>query len=120
VNFEATDWTILFATIKRQNLDIASDIERVNASSVMLRNLSFGFIVLAVVEIVYFSMSLLALHLLAGILLVVFSVIAGKESDKFAQCFFLAIFENITSQALQPSALVKSIQESKKVKSNRK
>jgi len=120
VNFEASDWTILFAYLKRQNLDVASDIERVNASSIMLRNISFGFAVLAVAETVNFSMTLLFLHLFFGVVSVVFSIIAGKESDKFAQWFFLAIFENIASQALQISDLVKSAKKSGKVKSSRK
>jgi hypothetical protein len=111
VNFEASDWNILFAYLKRQNLDIASDIERVNASSVMLRNISFGFMVLAVAELVNFYMLFLPLHLFFSIVLLVFSIIAGKESDKFAQWFFLAIFENIASQALQISDLVKCAQE---------
>ena len=112
--------TILFAYLKRQNLDIASDIERVNASNIMLRNISLGFIVLAVTEIVNFSMTLLPLHLIIGIVSVTFSVIAGKESDKFAQWFFLAIFENVASQALQISDLAKFEKESEKVKGNRK
>jgi len=120
VNFEAADWNILFAYLKRQNLDVASDIERVNASNIMLRNISFGFIVLAIAEIINFFMALLPLHLFFGIVSVIFSIIAGKESDKFAQWFFLSIFENITSQALQISDLVKSAKAPEKVKSNRK
>ena len=120
VNFEASDWNILFAYIKRQNLDIASDIERVNASSIMLRNISVGFIILAFAEIVNFSMKLLPLHLFLGIVSIAFSVVAGRESDKFAQWFFHAIFENIASQALQISDLVKFAQGSEKEKRNRK
>lgn len=108
IDFEAADWTILFAFLKRQNLEVASDIERVNASSIMLRNISFGFMLLAVAEITYFAKLLLPLHLFFGIAAIVLSIISGKESDKFAQWFFLAIFENITSQTLVLSDLVKS------------
>ena len=107
VNFKAEDWIILFAYIKHQNIEIASDIERVNASSVMMRNISLGFMILAVVEIVNFSLVLVPLHLVFGVVLVIFSIIAGKESDKFAQWYYFAIFETITSQTLQISDLVK-------------
>lgn len=120
INFTGRDWTILLTYIKRQNLDIASEIERVNASSIMLRSVSFGLIVLAVIEIVKFSLVLAPLHLIISIFLIIFSIIAGKESVKYAQWFYLEIFENIASNTLQISELVTKKQEIVKVKKDRK
>jgi len=120
VNFEAADSNILFAHIKRQNKDIASDIEGLNASSLMLRHISVGLIILAVVEIANFSVTLSPQHLFFGLVSVVFSILAGKESNQFAQWYFHAIFENIVAQALQLPDPVESVKESKQVKSKQK
>ena len=111
VNFEAADWNILFAYIKHQNKDIASDIEGLNASSLMLRHISVGLIILAIVEIANFSITLASRHLFLGLVSVVFSILAVRESNQFAQWFFHAIFENIVAQALQIPDPLKSAKE---------
>jgi hypothetical protein len=120
VNFEAIDWTILFALIKRQNLDVAADMERVNATNIMLRNISFGLITLAIIEFVKFVLVLTPLYLALSVLAILFSIIAGKESVKYAHWFYLGIFENIASQALQVSELVRIKQEKGKLKNSRR
>lgn len=118
VKFRGKDWTVLLAHIRRENPDIASEAERVNATNILLRNVSFGLILLAIIELVKFSVQSEFLHLIISVLLVAFSIIAGKEAVKFAQWFYLGIFENILSTALQLSKLVTIKEE--KVKTSRR
>ena len=117
VNFHGKDWTVLLAHIRRENPDIAAEAERVNATNILLRNTSFILIVLAIIELVRFAMQFEFLHLIISVLLIIFSIVAGREAVKFAQWFYLGIFENILSTALQLSKLVSVKQE--KVKKSR-
>jgi hypothetical protein len=114
ISFQGEDWTILLAYIRHDNPDIASEIERVNASSVMMRSISLGLMLLAIVEIVHFALALVPLQLVFGICLVVFSIIAGRQSDRFSQWFFFAIYESIASHSEQVTELVKSNPDAKK------
>jgi len=111
VNFRGKDWTVLLAYIRRENPDIAAEAERVNATNILLRNTSFVLIVLAIIELVKFAIQFEFLHLIISALLIIFSIIAGKEAVKFAQWFYLGIFENILSTALQLPELVSVKQE---------
>lgn len=111
VNFRGKDWTILLAHIRRESPDIAAEAERVNATNILLRNTSFMLIVLSIIEFVKFAFQFEFLHLIISVLLIIFSIIAGKEAVKFAQWFYLGIFENILSTALQLSKLVTIKQE---------
>lgn len=106
IHFHGHEWTVLLAYIRRENPEVASEIERVNATNIMLRNISFVLIVLAVIELVRFALGLNLLHLIISLFLIIFSVISGREAVKFAQWFYLGIFENILSTALQLPQLV--------------
>jgi cell division protein FtsW (lipid II flippase) len=96
---------------------MAAEAERVNATNILLRNTSFMLIVLAVIELVKFSVQFEFLHLIISVLLIIFSIVAGREAVKFAQWFYIGIFENILSTALELSKLVSIKQE--KVRKNR-
>ena len=50
--FKDRDWTILRAYIRLHNPDIANVIDRNNALSIMLRNISLGLVILSVAEVV--------------------------------------------------------------------
>jgi len=66
VKFKATDWPILMAYIRRENMEMAEYIERDNASNLMLRSLSFALFIFAIVQVIQFAISLTVLHLIAG------------------------------------------------------
>ena len=54
---QSQDWPTLLAYISRESIDLALDIERHNASNIMLRNLSLGLMSLSLVEIVQFALT---------------------------------------------------------------
>ena len=106
IKFQAADWPILLAYIKYQNIDVVTDIERMNASNIMLRNVSVAFIGLSLVQIVKFIQVLSMPYLVIGIAFIVSAVILGKESVKYARWFYLGIFEAIAANSLNVSDLL--------------
>jgi len=100
VKFKATDWPILMAYIRRENMEMAEYIERDNASNLMLRSLSFALFIFAIVQAIEFAISLAILHLIAGVLSGFFSIVAVKFSLKFASWFYLLIYEVTTARVL--------------------
>jgi len=100
VKFKATDWPILMAYIRRENMEMAEYIERDNASNLMLRSLSFALFIFAIVQVIQFAISLTVLHLIAGFFCGLFSIIAMKFSLKFASWFYLLIYEVTTARVL--------------------
>lgn len=53
-NFSANDWILLLASIRQASPESAVDAEQHNAISIMLRNLSLAFLLLAIVFLLYF------------------------------------------------------------------
>jgi hypothetical protein len=111
IKFQSVDWPILLAYIRRESIDIATEIERVNASNIMRRSISFGLMILSLVQIAQFAHTLFASHLILSVIFAVSSVIAGKESVKFARWFYFGIFEAMASRSLQVSSLVEHKQQ---------
>ena len=109
---QSQDWPVLLTYIKRESIDLALDIERHMASSIMLRNVSLGLISLSLVELVQFALTLWFPHLLVAIATAVSSFVAGKESRKYGGWFFSSIFQAIASHSLQVSSLIEWRQES--------
>ena len=100
VKFEANEWPILLQRIKRESVDVALDIEKFNAMSKMLKNVSFGLLVLGVIEVVT------ALRggwpsLVLAIVFLGLSVAAGKESSKFNSWFYTATYETTIASGLE-------------------
>lgn len=112
IKFRASDWTILLAQIRRESIDLATEIERSHASHIMLRNISLGLMLLSLVQVMLFVLRSLPVHLILGIIFVLSSVIAGKESVKFAKWFYLGIFESIVARSFRVSDIAQYGQES--------
>lgn len=114
-NIRSEHWPMLLAYIRRESIDLATDIDRSSALNIMLRNISLGFMALALIQVVQFARTLRFPHLILCVALVGFSTIAIKESLKFGKWFFVSIFEATACRSLQQSSLVVS-----KEKSSRK
>jgi len=100
VKFRATDWPILMAYIRREDMEMAEYIERDNASNLMLRSLSFALLIFGIVQIVQFAITLYWIYLIAALICLLFSAIALKFSLKFATWFYLLIYEATTARVL--------------------
>ncbi|MCJ7435095.1 MAG: hypothetical protein MUO77_16555, partial [Anaerolineales bacterium] len=64
IKFLASDWPILLAFIRQNNDEIVGNIEKDNATNLMLRGISLCFIVLSIIQIVQFFYGLFLPHLI--------------------------------------------------------
>jgi len=86
---------ILFAIIRHHDFQLAERIDAFRANCIMLRNISFGFVLLAIIPIVYivrdgFSWEYL-IYLLGG---VVFSLLAARRAIDYMRWFYREIFRD--------------------------
>jgi hypothetical protein len=96
INFQASDWHVLLAFIRRQNLALADDvIEKQNALSLMLRNISLAMIFLALDQAAGFFLTGGYVYIGLALLFVVLSLLMSRESKYFQVLFYATIFETI-------------------------
>ena len=70
----------------------------------MLRNLSFGFAILAIILIIqFFVQGFSLIFIIAGISLFALSILAGRESAKYGDWFNAGIYEAIIAYGTEAS-----------------
>jgi len=107
IKFQAQDWPILRAYIRREDNSLVSEIERMNVMRIMLRNISLCLAIFAVIQISqYVIYNFFPLNLVLGVAFVLASIIAGRESAKFADWFHEGFYEAIIAYSLELSDLV--------------
>ncbi len=92
INFKPKDWEVLFVIIRQRNGETAQNIDRFQANSIMLRNISLGLLLAALlnVAVCLSSKSWSSLAVAVGELLV--CGVSISESFKFRTWFFTNIF----------------------------
>lgn len=106
-NFEPTDWAILLRVIKSVSREDSDDVEQHNVAFIMLRNISFGLLILAVCCLVYFiAVSRNPWNLLLAAVFAVFAVNANRQSSIRRGWFYLGIFEWFAAQKLLKKDLI--------------
>jgi hypothetical protein len=105
--FQGRDWPILIAYLRRENIDPTPEIDRFNVTHIMLKNIGFNFIILAVIEAVQFTRTnFLFWHLISCLALVVVSVIAGRQAARFNKWFYTSNYEAIIARSLEQTDLL--------------
>ena len=56
LDIDSVDWSILLHAIKKNSADIASDVEQHNVASILLRNISLGLVLLAMILLLGISL----------------------------------------------------------------
>ncbi len=100
IKFRALDWQILFARIRQESPENGSAIEQNNVTNLMLRNLSFGFAVLCVIQLVESIVTMNFLNAVFSAAFGLLSAFAQVQSAKFARIFFIQIFEYTVAKDL--------------------
>lgn len=107
VKFQASDWPLLFAYIRRLNPDLSFEIDKHNATNIMLRNVSFGIALLAVCEAIqYVASNFFVWHLILCLLFVAMSIIAVRKSVRYAGWFYSGIYETVAASSLEATDFV--------------
>ena len=99
VDIEAKDWAIWFASIRRENLELALEIDRYMAVAKMLRGVSL-FLVLAGVMVLLniIGQKHPAWYLVGVALSFLFSFVVMRESVYSKGRFFYSIFETVIAR----------------------
>ncbi len=112
IDFEDKDWHILRAHIYLHNPSVAEEIDRFNAVSIMLRNLSLGLLLLAISQVVQFiNTHDWRLLILVVIFLYFFYEIAHQARNQ-RMWFYTNIFETMLAYRLDLEERVKPIKPS--------
>jgi len=98
----------LFAIIRHHDIQLAEKIDAFRANCIMLRNISFGFLLLAIVPIVYlvrdgFSWEYL-IYLLGSVL---FSLLAARRAIDYIRWFYREIFHDARNYGTNLSEVLK-------------
>ena len=105
--FQGSHWPILIAYLRKEGLDTTTEIHRFNAIHIMLKNASFGFMLLSVVEMILFIRNTVEwAHLIASVGAIVSSVLAARQAVRFKRWFFSANFEAVIARGLRQDDLV--------------
>jgi hypothetical protein len=110
IKYDANDWYVLLQVIRKENSETAESIERFNVSNLMLRNLSFAFLLLAIIQLIQLVHGgLSAVSLLAAVVISILSILCGRESVKFRLWFYEAIYQAVVVQSIDPKDLVERV-----------
>ena len=106
VLFQEIDWYIAFSFIKKQNLDVAQDIDKFNVTSIMLRNSSLGLLLFAIIFIVEFFLDgYLSVDAIFGVSCLAIAIILVRESVKFKAWFYQSILQSLVGLLAKPEQM---------------
>lgn len=113
IDFEDGDWQIVLAFIRTKNLELASELERNNALSVMLRNVSLGLLFMAINSLIQFFISWSPLFALLCIILLIVSIVIVREAVKFRGWFYNSIYETIIAYRIDLENTIRPVKSRK-------
>lgn len=106
-------WHPMLAQIRRHNLELSSEIDRYNVTSIMLRNVSLALLMLAILEgFRAFWLAPQLGHLALALLAATGSLLAVRQSRVFNLWFFEAIYESTAALTLEATDFFECIQQS--------
>jgi hypothetical protein len=116
LNYDAKDWGILLRGVKSVSMEAAADVEQHNVAFIMLRNISFAFVLCLISSVIYFFFFLPSPWILGlGFLFLIMAILAMRRSRIRRYWFYMAVFEAFTAHFLLDSQTAK---EKVKEKSN--
>ena len=107
ISFDEKQWAVIMSYVAIR--DGGEDhVERYSTLKIMLRNISFGLLIFATVQLVQFFVNQYNIwNILICISSFFFSIIAGIESRKFDQWAISKAFETFVAEAIDPKSFVK-------------
>lgn len=109
IDFNDADWHVLLAFIRTKNLELGLENERHQASSIMLRNISFGFLILAMVNFAQSRLDGNINSLIVGVSLLIVSLITIRESRKFRRWYYDSVLSSVLAYRVDLEKTIKPI-----------
>jgi len=116
IQFQDKDWAILRAYVYIHNLNVGDEIDRHNALSIMLRNISLGLALLAVCQAIQLIKTDDWIFGILVALLMFFSYQTGIQARYMRDWFYRSIFETIIAYQLKLDDRVKPLETRKKAR----
>lgn len=106
INNNAMSWYVVLAYIKRRNLSMAQEIERLNVTHIMLRGISFGLLIFALVFCYKIFTAPQAWEPALFSLICMWSAyLLMQEAIKFRTWFYQSIYQSVLGLQLKPEQL---------------
>jgi len=122
-DFDSKQWAILLNVIRKKDHPTGEMLDRFIATSIMLRNISFGLILLSLLNLfIGFQSSFSFRHLIITLGIVVFSGIALRRSDYFNLLFYNTIFHQAALYGKNVQEILRNVRddEGKNIEAKRK
>jgi hypothetical protein len=101
VKFSASDWSLLLLTLKHKSIEVAMDVEQHNVASIMLRNISLGFLLFSLGSLTFFiGINANAWNFAIAVISLALSGIALRRSSLRREWFYVGIFEAFSAHYL--------------------
>ena len=101
LNYEAEDWGILLRAVKSVSMEAAADVEQHNVAFILLRNISFAFVLCLISAVIYFFVFFSNPWVLGlGFIFFVLAILAMARSAIRRHWFYMAVFEAFTAHFL--------------------
>lgn len=109
IDFKDHDHLVLLAFIRTKNLELAGELDRHNALSIMLRNVSLGLLLLAANSLIQFLVSRNPINVFISLSMLVLSMLIIRESIKFREYFLNGIYETILAYRIDLEMAIKPV-----------
>lgn len=107
IDFKDDDWPLLLAFIRTKSLDLAGELDRHNALSIMLRNVSLGLLLMAANGVIQFLISRNSIDILISIFMFVLSLLILREAIKFCSLFYEGIYQTVLAYRMDLETAIK-------------
>ena len=93
IKYVPKDWEALLIVLRQRSFETAQSIDRFQADSIMLRNIAFGLLLMALANVIAFFTTMNAFYFLVALAELFACWMLASESFKFRIWFFTQIFE---------------------------
>lgn len=109
INLKDNEWRILWAHIRIKDIELADEIDRHNALSIMLRNASFGLLLMTINSLIFSVVSRNIIYVVIGVIVFLISILIIRESTKFREWFLNEIFETTIAYRVTLEEIIKPV-----------
>lgn len=109
IDFKDYDWPLLLAFIRTKNLELAGELDRHNALSIMLRNVSLGLLFLATNSVIQFFLFRNAANIYISLFLLLLSMLILREAMKFRGWFYEGIYQTVLAYRLDLETAIQPV-----------
>lgn len=105
-NVQLRDWPVLYMYVKQRNENVTERIDGFNAQSIMLRNVSFALLLLAIGLLFHQLVVLSFEYFLFSIASFVFSAVAFRRARRVGRWFYSSIYQAAIAYSLDVSTFM--------------